>query len=302
MSGKNCFGTIFNVQRFCITDGDGIRTTVFFKGCPLRCRWCHNPESQESGPQLLFKSSRCVGCGACANACKNSVHLFKNGLHGVSFDNCKICGECMKVCCYDALEICGRRVSPEEVFAEIRPDIPYYSDKGGVTVSGGEPFAQPAFLLELLRLLKANNISVYLETCGYVRPEVLKETVPFVDCFLYDWKLTNSRLHKEYTGVDNTLIEENLRLINSMGKKLVLRCPIILGVNDTEEHFQGIARLDKELDMIDHVELMAYHSMGEGKKEQIGRDDFFTREAPGKDEKESWLDALHALGCSAILG
>lgn len=295
-------GTIFNIQRFCITDGDGIRTTVFFKGCPLRCKWCHNPESQSTKPQLLFKASRCVACGSCAAACKNEVHRIVDGLHGVDFDSCKKCGECMKVCCYDALELCGHTVSAEEILEEMKPDFPYYGEKGGVTISGGEPLAQPEFLLSVLRLLKEKGINVYLETCGYAKREVLEELLPYVDCFLFDWKCSDSSLHKEYTGVDNRLIEENLRLLNSRGKRIVLRCPIIPGVNDNADHFKGIARLDRELEMIDRVELMAYHSMGEGKKEQLGREDSFRPHVPDKAEKEGWLRQLRELGCSAILG
>lgn len=302
---KSCTGVIFNIQRFCITDGDGIRTTVFLKGCPLRCKWCHNPESHRVTPQILFKSSRCVGCGACLSVCKSKVHYFEDGIHKLYFDRCTLCGDCTKICCYDALEICGQQVTPEEVYEQIIPDLPYFSETakmGGVTISGGEPLAQPVFLLKLLRLLKQHDLSVYLETSGYSDKPNLEKITPYVDCFLYDWKLTDRELHKQYTGVSNKQIEANLRFLDSIGKEIILRCPIIPGVNDNRMHFEGIAKLDRELHMIKRVELMAYHTMGEGKKEQIGRYDFFRCTPPNKEEKEAWLSMLHSMGCNAILG
>lgn len=295
-------GEIFNIQRFCITDGEGIRTVVFMKGCPMRCKWCHNPESLECKRQLMFKASRCVGCGACVHACKQGVHSLVDGLHTVCFDRCVACGECLNVCCYDALEICGRSVTAEEVLRQIQPDLPFFGKNGGVTLSGGEPMAQPDFLFALLTLLNKEHVSVYVETNGYAKEEAFARISPLVDCFLFDWKLTDPELHKEYTGVSNTLIESNLRFLSAEGRRIVLRCPIIPGVNDTHEHFAGIAKLRKELTGVERVELMAYHTMGEGKKEQIGRSDVFASGAPASAAKDSWLQELRLLGCEAFLG
>ena len=296
------FGQIFNIQRFCITDGDGIRTTVFLKGCPLHCKWCHNPESNSFAPQLLFKASRCTACGACVKECTHGVHFLKDGLHGVHFDRCTCCGDCIKVCCYDAIEICGKKMSVEDVFQEIIIDRPYFGSTGGVTISGGEPLAQPDFLYYLLLKLKEEGISTYIETSGYAPRSTLERISHLVDCFLFDWKLTNPEQHRIYVGVENSLIENNLKWLSEQKNKIILRCPIIPGVNDTDDHFSGIARLYRDLPSISHVEIMAYHTLGEGKKEQIGRADSFLSIVPTNEAKQAWLKALTDLGCNARIG
>lgn len=302
MNSRETQGVIFNIQRFCITDGDGIRTTVFLKGCPLHCSWCHNPESQLCAPQLMYKPARCAGCMACADVCENGVHHFENGIHCVDFTHCSRCGCCIEVCCYDALEICGSTQAAGTVMESVCKDKPFFGSRGGMTISGGEPLMQPDFVEALLQLAAEESVSTYIETSGFASLEVLARIAPLTDCFLFDWKLTDPALHKTYIGVDNKLIERNLRWLASQNKRIVLRCPIIPGINDCPDHFAGIAQLAAELDAIDHVELMAYHAMGESKKEQLGRADNFRVEIPEQAQKESWLSQLRALGCDARLG
>ena len=302
MNSREIQGVIFNIQRFCITDGDGIRTTVFLKGCPLHCRWCHNPESQLAAPQLMYKPARCVGCMACADVCKHGVHRFDGGVHFVDFSRCIRCGLCTAVCCYDALELCGSRQTAGSVIDSVCKDKPFFGERGGMTVSGGEPLMQPEFLEALLRLAAEAGIRSYIETSGFANADVLARISPLTDCFLFDWKLTDPALHKTYIGVDNSLILHNLRYLAGQHKRIVLRCPIIPGVNACTAHFEGIARLASSLDAIDHVELMAYHTMGESKKGQLGRADSFRAEIPEQEQKQQWLSQLRALGCDASLG
>ena len=192
-------------------------------------------------------------------------------------------------------------MTAEEILDQYEQARPFYK-KGGITVSGGEPLMQPEFLEALLRLAAEAGIRSYIETSGFANADVLARISPLTDCFLFDWKLTDPALHKTYIGVDNSLILHNLRYLAGQHKRIVLRCPIIPGVNDCTAHFEGIARLASSLDAIDHVELMAYHTMGESKKGQLGRADSFRAEIPEQEQKQQWLSQLRALGCDARLG
>ncbi len=285
-------GIITDITPFSVNDGPGIRTSVFLKGCPLHCRWCHNPEGQLPGPQVMVQPSRCVGCGACA-VCPSGAR----GVHGeLDPALCTGCGLCVSVCPAEACRITGREMSPEEVLAQVLPDKPFFRGRGGVTISGGEPMAQPAFTLALASLLHAHGIGVVLETCGYAPWECFEAVAPFVTCFLYDWKITDPELHRRWTGSDNLLIRDNLAKLHDLGAVIILRCPVIPGVNDTPEHFDGIVRLVKELPRIRQVDLLPYHTLGNSKRIQLGmpRSDF---PVPGQETAKKWRDELAAL-CS----
>ena len=245
-------GTIFNIQRFCVNDGPGIRTTVFLKGCPLSCVWCHNPESQRFEPEILFYKDKCTGCGRC---------------------KCVTAADRDFVCFNGAKEICGKTVSANEVTAEVLKDKPFYKNSGGgVTLSGGEPLAQYDFSLELLKKAKENGIHTAIETCGYAEKSKILEIAKYVDLFLFDCKETDPELHKKYTGVDNKIILDNLKALSNAGSKIILRCPIIPGFNDRAEHFKGISETAEKFIGIEHIEIEPFHPLGESKYSALGRE------------------------------
>ncbi len=254
---------IAEIQRFCMHDGPGIRTTVFVKGCPLRCRWCHNPETQSATLQLLYYANKCIGCGACAT-CARSVHLF-NGQHTVVRERCVGCGECAHNCPTDALECVGKDLSIEEIFEHIHRDRAFYGEHGGVTVSGGEPFLQAEQLERLLRLCKDNGIHTAIETCGYFPPSKLKSTVPLCDLFLWDVKDTCPERHRQYTGVSNEPILQNLITADAMGAKTRVRCILINGINTTPQHYDAVAKTVQRLHHCEGVEWIPYHTFGSAK-------------------------------------
>ena len=282
-------GIITDIIPFSVNDGPGIRTSVFFKGCPLRCRWCHNPETQEPGPQAMVLPTRCVHCGACA-ACPSGARR-KHGEYDSS--RCIGCGLCVARCPMEACRISGMTVTPEEVLAQILPDRPFFRKRGGATLTGGEPLFQPEFATALAALLRENGINVMLETGGYAVWERFTEILPFVNRFLFDWKITDPELHRRFTGADNLLIRDNLQKLCDSGADIVLRCPIIPGVNDNQAHFQGIANLAKALPSIRQVDLLPYHALGNDKRAQLGlpHDGF---SVPDEETVQRWREELQA--------
>ena len=286
-------GTIFNIQRFCINDGPGIRTTVFFKGCPLKCKWCHNPESAERSFDMMFSESKCVGCKRCAQVCDNAVHSFAKG-HYIQMDKCAFCGKCTAVCPVNALEISGKCVTSDEVIRAVLADKEFFEDSGGgLTISGGEPFMQYDFLIDMLKKAKESALHVCIETSGAVQPERLLDASRYTDIFLFDYKLTDPGLHKEYVGCDNGLILQNLRSLDEAGSKIILRCPIIPGVNDTDEHFKGIAEVSERTKNVMGVEIAPYHELGLSKSARLSVPSNVFR-VPEKEEAQGYIDQIKA--------
>ncbi len=288
---------VAEIQRFCMHDGPGVRTVIFFKGCPLHCAWCHNPETQSPRPQLLFEAKKCIACRACGE-CPRGVHSFV-GIHTLRRENCISCGSCTSLCPTGALSLCGKEMTQKELLAAIQRDAPFYQNGGGVTLSGGEPFLQGEAVLELLKLCKKNGVSTAVETCGFVSPALLKEAIPLVDLFLWDVKDTDETRHLAYTGVSNKTILENLRLVDSLGGRTRLRCILVSGVNTNDAHYTAIAKLYHSLQNCEGVELLPYHPYGDAKARAAGMDDISHEEwIPGEETLLHGKNALLSQGVS----
>ena len=262
-------GTIFQIQRFCVHDGDGIRTTVFFKGCPLRCRWCHNPEGLHSRIQLGFNPEQCIGCGCCGDICPKGAHSFSPAGHEIIRQRCNVCGLCAALCPTGALTLIGRTVSAAEVMREVLRDIPFYSTGGGITCSGGECTMQKDFLLEILKASKAAGLNTAVDTCGYASPETFAQIAPYTDTFLYDIKMITETLHERFTGMSNRIILENYRRLRAVGARMDVRVPLIPGVNDNIEEIRRIADFICAEGRPNAVRVIPYHSPGRAKYRQI---------------------------------
>lgn len=265
---------VFEIEKFATKDGPGIRTTVFLKGCPLRCKWCHNPESWESRPQLLFNGEKCVRCGMCAATCMHGTHLVDAVRHDLDRAKCVACGACADACLAGALEICGREMTSGEVFAEVMKDKPFYDNSGGgITLSGGEPLAHRDFSVEILQMAKGAGLHTAVETCGFVRRETLEAVLPYVDLFLFDVKTTDPQKHLEFTGVPNRPILDNLQILaeaTGAGHSITLRCPMIPGLNDSEAELRGIGELAERFPRITGIDVETYHPLGVGKARKLG--------------------------------
>ena len=295
-------GIIFDIQRFSINDGPGIRTTVFLKGCPLNCIWCHNPESKSFKPQLSYDEKKCTLCGKCEIVCEQNVHKVTSEQHFVNFNKCKLCLKCVKACPTNALSIFGREATVDEVLSTVIKDKSYYENSGGgLTISGGEPMSQFDFTYELTKEAKNNNINVAIETSGFGRTKDYEKIAEFVDVFLFDYKATGDELHKKLVGVDRSLINKNFELLLKKHSNIILRCPIIPGYNLSEEHLKNIAQIGKSSSCIKRVELLPYHNFGSGKAKQIGdKYDMENAYVPQDEEVESWINTIKSFGCENV--
>ncbi len=266
-------GTIFDIKKFAIHDGPGVRTTVFFKGCPLSCWLCHNPESQDFAPELLLRDGRCDLCGDCAGACKpGAISLNQKTIH-IDRSRCDLCGACADVCVAEAIEVAGREVTVAEVMQEIEKDTVYYDESdGGVTMSGGEPLSQAEFLVDLLRACRDRGISTALDTCGYVSPDVFQGVAEHVDLFLFDLKLIDDDRHREFTGFSNESIHENLRWLAERDGRAVVRLPMLPGINDDEDNVGTLGSFLASLAARYPVDVLPYHKAGVAKYERLDRD------------------------------
>ena len=263
-------GIIFDIKKYAINDGPGIRTTVFFQGCPLSCWWCHNPESQTRQPALMYRSNRCILCGECAAVCpQKGIQI--NGSAKTDRSKCDTCGTCAEICYHGAREVSGREVTVKEVLAEIERETPFHDQSGGgVTFSGGEPLMQRSFLLALLGACRERDIHTVVDTSGYTTWEALDSVREYVNLFLYDLKLMDDGLHTQYTGVSNQPILRNLKLLSEHGQSLYVRIPLIPSVNDDEENLRQSANFIAGLPNITGVELMGYHDIAAAKYEALG--------------------------------
>ncbi len=294
-------GYVFEIQHFSIHDGPGIRSTVFLRGCPLNCVWCHNPEGRSPDRAVVLESQRCRQCGACVRACPRGAHSIRDGQHRFDAGRCTGCGQCVESCPYGAMRWLGSAMEAGTVLEEIARDIPYFqASGGGMTLSGGEPAQQPGFSLALLRLAGTRGIHRAVETCGYAPWEVYAAFLPCTDLFLFDCKETDPERHLRFTGVEPALILENLRKLHDSGARILLRCPIIPGCNDRDDHFAALARLCADLPRLTGIELLPYHSLGVSKASRLGLDEQARFETPSGERVAQWNDRLRSLGAPVV--
>lgn len=288
-------GLVFNIQRFSVNDGPGVRTIVFLNGCPLRCKWCCNPESQELRPVVMFKEVNCVGCGNCNVVCPTGASNFAYP-GKIDHTKCIACGKCVDVCYHKALELSGRWMTVEDLMKELYKDrVVYRRSGGGITVSGGEALVQHTFLLELLKTCKSVGWHTAIETTGFAKKEVLDEIVPWLDLVMMDIKHIDPVIHKQFTGVDNTKILENAIYISKMAKEMIVRVPVIPGFNADKKTITGIAKFATYMHNIKQIHLLPYHDLGSNKYGMLGKDytlsDVKTPEASTMEELKEIVES-----------
>jgi len=266
-------GRLLDIKRMAVHDGPGIRTTVFLKGCPLACRWCHNPESISPEPEIGFLKRKCLGCGKCAEVCPTGAHVFDSGTHLLNHELCTVCGECVDACLVDALEYYGREVSIDEVVEAVLEDQTFYIQSGGgCTMSGGEPLLQASFCAEVFEALRAESVHCAIDTSGVATWETFEAVLPQTDLFLYDVKHTDERVHREHTGSSCRRALENLERLSACGVPIEIRIPVIPGFNADEGSMAAMGKLLRALPNIVGVRLLPYH-LARSKYETVGHAD-----------------------------
>ena len=281
-------GVVFNIQKFCLHDGDGIRTCVFLKGCPLDCLWCHNPESKSRLCELAFTADKCTACGRCLEVCPGRT--VRNGALELDRDACRLCGKCTDLCLNGANELIGTEMSADEVFAEVMKDQIFYGSDGGLTVSGGEPSYQPEFTLELLSLAKDAGITRAIETCGSGTRDFYAAAAELGTTFLFDIKCMDRARHRELVGADNAHIIDNLLYLFSVGADVIIRLPMIPGLNDTDADIAALCEFLKEhRGSYRYAEIMPYHPLGIGKADRLGAAVGYRHDTASDTEIEGWI-------------
>jgi len=286
---------VFDIEKFAVRDGPGIRTVVFLKGCPLHCLWCHNPESQKFENELFFHETKCTRCGNCVKACRNHCHTIENDIHKFDRTHCTRCMECTAACWTRALIPVAQSRSADDVLAEVLADRDFFGADGGMTLSGGEPMAQFDFTLELCGKAQAAGIRTALGTCGFASEENFRKIAPVTDLFLFDVKGLPEQYEK-FTGVGSAEIFQQLELLNTLGKRIFLRCPLIPGINDSPENLKFIASLAEKYAGVEEVDVEPYHPLGLSKWQTLGENAVFKRESFVPDTIcEKWLGLLSSL-------
>ena len=263
-------GMIFNIKRYGIHDGPGIRTTVFLKGCPLNCLWCHNPEGIAEEQEFMWWEGRCIGCGSCQSVCPKDCISFADDCLQLNQDQCDLCGVCVDACTSQALELVGKEMTVTQVLGEIERDMIFYDESGGgVTLSGGEPLMQPDFSHSILKSCKKLKIHTTVDTCGHAQFYTITKMCDYVDLVLYDIKVINNEKHEKLTGTTNELILENLKTLSRNRQKLIVRFPLIPGVNDHERDILEFGEFVSSLSTVTEVSLLPYHKAGVEKNKRL---------------------------------
>lgn len=306
MNIEDVSGVTFNIQHYSIHDGPGIRTTVFLNGCPLKCLWCQNPESQNIKPVLFFNAEKCTGCGMCLDVCPEDAISINEERSVTNRELCKGHGKCAEACPNEARSIMGRRMTAAEVFEDVNKDAIFYqSSGGGVTLSGGDPIAQPDFSIGIFKLCRGASIHTAIETCGFAKWDVLKSILEYTDLVLFDIKHMDPEKHKEYTGVSNEIILENAKnVVKEMGLPMLMRLPIMPGYNDSAENMEMTARfIADDLENIEKVHLLPYHRLGETKYERMEASDTSIPISPPSDEHmEDLKKIFESFDLPAVVG
>lgn len=300
---KPITGSVFDIQRFSLHNGPGIRTTVFLKGCPLRCWWCHNPESQSFKSEIMFWENRCIACSACVQACEQGAITFVNGFPQTDFNKCTYCGACIAACYADAREMVGEEMTPAQVLAKIKLDLTFYDEsKGGVSFSGGEPLGQPEFLLALLQACRKEEINTVVDTSGFASWSVFEQILPYVNLFLYDFKGFDPTGHQKYTYASNELILDNLRKLGEQSCRIILRMPIIPGINDDPHSLSSAAAFAATLPNLEEIDLLAYHQIALEKYKRINRPYLLDLAQPTPERMEEIAALIRSFGLKVKIG
>jgi pyruvate formate lyase activating enzyme len=298
-------GTVFDIKRYAIHDGPGIRTTVFLKGCLLKCPWCHNPEGRNQKPEFMWWAEKCIGCEDCRNACPEDAISFSDDSLFLDETKCDFCGACTDACPSEALKLVGDEMTVTQVLKVIEKDRAFYDQSGGgVSLSGGEPLLQPDFSLYLLRACKERGIHTAIDTCGHVDSKSLMRIAEHVDLFLYDLKLINEEKHKRFTGVSNQLILENLKKLSDSGQKTIVRLPLIPGVNDDGKDIQEVGEFVSSLGGLREVSVLPYHRGGIEKSRRLNRseDQLYKNRPPSVETLSRVEKKLKSFGLKVELG
>lgn len=296
---------IFDIKRYAIHDGPGIRTTIFFKGCPLNCIWCHNPEGKARDQEFMWRKERCIGCRDCQNICAKNAISFSDDSILLDKRKCDLCGACVDACHSQALNLVGKNMTAAQIIKEIEKDMVFYDEsRGGATFSGGEPLMQPRFLHSLLKACKELGIHTAVDTCGYANSQVLSKINRHVDLFLYDLKVINDEKHMKFTGVSNKLILENLKKLSHNGQKIIVRFPLVPGVNDDEKDILELGAFLSSLKSVKKLSILPYHKAGFEKLKRLKKptDSFFMSRSPSADTLSEIQEKLRKFGLKIQIG
>lgn len=302
--GTDISGYVFDIKKYAIHDGPGIRTTVFFKGCPLQCRWCHNPESWRARPEPGFRPGRCVQCGRCETVCQSQAITFPDGYPVTNAEACILCDQCTTECLAEAREIIGRQMTVPEVMAEIRKDVIFYDESGGgATFSGGEPLMQPDFLLALLNRCRTESIYTAVDTTCQAKGELMQRVAAAADLLLCDIKHMDSSTHEHYTGVPNNMILDNVRTLAEAGRNMIIRIPVVPGFNDDDANIADTARFVQSLPTIRRIDILPYNRGGLEKSVRLtGQVDLMQAQAPDDEEMARIANTLRGYGFDVKIG